>query len=486
MSDKKSSRDRSSREDSTIGRNSVKRDAIGAAMRVLTSITGSDFAAKYGLNERIDRIAYESTKTGVRSLGAATRQFKKVSSKGSPIRLPFTGLGEGRKLGDDKPDNSAEAAVVEKKKIMWDLNPEEEQKMIVESIADFAQERLAPAAHDADHNATAPEGLVPEALTLGISEVNVPEEFGGIASGSNLTTNFLVVEALAKADPGLAVAIMAPAGFAAAVTAYGSHSQQETYLPAFASEDIPLAAVCIAEPQPLFDPTDLTTTATRSGSDYVLKGVKAMVPNAGNCELFIIGAQVDGKHALFIVESDTEGVVVEPDPSMGLRAAGLGRVLLNDVKVSADNILGGADRSAEDRDNDYLNIVRRSRLGWAAVATGASQAVLDYTKTYVNDRQAFGEPISHRQAVAFMVANIRIELDSLRLIALRGVSRADQGLSFKREAALARRFGAERGMQIGSDGVQLLGGHGYTKEHPVERWYRDLRAIGVAEGTIVL
>ena len=159
---------------------------------------------------------------------------------------------------------------------------------------------------------------------------------------------------------------------------------------------------------------------------------------------------------------------------------------MNDVRVSASNILGGADRSAEDRESDYRNIIRRSRLGWSALAVGACSAVLDYVKPYVNERYAFGEPISHRQAVAFAVANIRIELDGMRLVALRGCSRADQGLTFPREAALARDVAAEKGMAIGSDGVQLLGGHGYTKEHPVERWYRDLRAIGIAEGTNVL
>ena len=112
--------------------------------------------------------------------------------------------------------------------------------------------------------------------------------------------------------------------------------------------------------------------------------------------------------------------------------------------------------------------------------------MLEYTKKYVNEREAFGEPISHRQAVAFMVANIRIELDGLRLLLLRGVSRLDQGLSYHREAALARRYASDKGMIFGLDGVQLLGGHGFTKEHPVERWYRDLRAIGIAEGVVVL
>jgi len=122
----------------------------------------------------------------------------------------------------------------------------------------------------------------------------------------------------------------------------------------------------------------------------------------------------------------------------------------------------------------------------AALAVGTSHAVLDYVVPYVKERHAFGEPIAHRQAVAFMCANIAIELDGLRLITWRGAARAEQGLPFIREAALAKRLGADKGMQIGLDGVQLLGGHGYTKEHPVERWYRDLRAIGVAEGVVVI
>jgi alkylation response protein AidB-like acyl-CoA dehydrogenase len=112
--------------------------------------------------------------------------------------------------------------------------------------------------------------------------------------------------------------------------------------------------------------------------------------------------------------------------------------------------------------------------------------VLDYVKPYVNERMAFGEPISNRQSVAFMVANIAIELESMRLVMLRAAARADQGLPFHRETQLARRLCAERGMAIGSDGVQLLGGHGYVKEHPVERWYRDMRAAGVMEGALLV
>ena len=118
--------------------------------------------------------------------------------------------------------------------------------------------------------------------------------------------------------------------------------------------------------------------------------------------------------------------------------------------------------------------------------SGTGKAVLDYVIPYVNEREAFGEPISNRQAVAFMVANIATELDGIRLVTLRGASRAEQGLSFARESALARKLTIDKGLQIGLDGVQLLGGHGFTKEHPVERWYRDLRGAGIGEGIVVL
>jgi alkylation response protein AidB-like acyl-CoA dehydrogenase len=130
--------------------------------------------------------------------------------------------------------------------------------------------------------------------------------------------------------------------------------------------------------------------------------------------------------------------------------------------------------------------VRLGRIGWAALACGTGKAVLDYVIPYVNQRRAFGEPISHRQAVAFMVADIGIELEGARLTTLRAAARAEQGRSYAREAALAKRLASEHGMRIGSDGVQLLGGHGYVKEHPVERWYRDLRAVGVMEGVVLI
>nr|WP_067566329.1 acyl-CoA dehydrogenase family protein [Nocardia acidivorans] len=448
---------------SAVGLNPVKRDWMGAAMRVMTTITGSELAEKYNLRKPIERITYEGTKTGFRSLGAATRVFEKVSGGGAPKRLP---------------------ANESKKKDYFDLTPTDDQQMIVETVREFAAEILRPAAYDADNAAKAPRDLLERASELGITLINVPEEFEGAASERGAVTNSLVAEALAHGDMGLALPLLAPSGVAVALSQWGTDAQQKTYLGAFAGENVPQASVVISEPQALFDPFALKTKATRSPSGYRLNGVKSLVPAAGDAELFIVAAELDGRPAFFIVESDTQGVVVEADPSMGLRAAGLGRLLLDNVAVSTSALLGDAETAQ--RSEDYADAVRLARLGWSSLAVGTGQAVLDYVIPYVKEREAFGEPIAHRQAVAFMVANMAIELDGLRLVTLRGASRAEQGLSFAREAALARKLATDKGMQIGLDGVQLLGGHGFTKEHPVERWYRDLRAIGVAEGVVLL
>jgi len=161
---------------------------------------------------------------------------------------------------------------------------------------------------------------------------------------------------------------------------------------------------------------------------------------------------------------------------MGVRAAATADVRFDRVHVPHAALV--------DPDG-YADVVRRARLAWCALATGTARAVLDYVTDYVNGRSAFGEPISHRQAVAFEVADMAIELEGMRLLTLRAAARADAGENFAREVALARALCSEQGTRIGSSGVQLLGGHGYVKEHPVERWYRDLRAVGLMEGAVL-
>jgi alkylation response protein AidB-like acyl-CoA dehydrogenase len=445
--------------ESAVGRQKHKRTAIDIGLALITPIVGQEFLDRYKLRDPLNRSLKYGIKQVFSAAGASTRQFKRIQGLGkAPTRLKASGAD------------------------YFDLTPDDDQKMILETVEEFAEEILRPAARDADDAASYPPDLIAKAAELGITAINIPEDFDGIAAQRSAVTNALVAEALAYGDMGLALPILAPGGVASALTHWGSADQQATYLKEFAGDNVPQACVAIAEPHALFDPTALKTTAVRTPSGYRLNGVKSLVPAAADAELFIVGAQLSGKPALFIVESSTQGVSVKADPSMGIRGAALGRVELDNVSVPLNARLGEDGAT----DSDYSEAIALARLGWAALAVGTAHAVLDYVVPYIKERQAFGEPIAHRQSVAFMTANIAIELDGLRLITWRGASRAEQGLSFTREAALAKRFGTDKGMQIGLDGVQLLGGHGFTKEHPVERWYRDLRAIGVAEGVVVI
>jgi alkylation response protein AidB-like acyl-CoA dehydrogenase len=238
--------------------------------------------------------------------------------------------------------------------------------------------------------------------------------------------------------------------------------------------------MALLEPRPLFDPHHLATRAALSAGDYVISGEKSMVPLAEEAELLLVLADLAGKPQAFLVDRSSAGLSVTPEPTMGLRAARFGRVRLDHVRVPKQCRLGG------ELGIDAERLIDLARIAWGALAVGTCDAVLDYVKTYCRERVAFGEPIAHRQSVAFTVADIALELDAMRLMVYRAASRAEQGLSFRREAQLARIQCADKGMAIGSNGVQLLGGHGYVKEHPVELWYRHLRAVGVLEGALLV
>jgi alkylation response protein AidB-like acyl-CoA dehydrogenase len=440
------------------GRNRRGRDAMGVGLAALNRLAGAAVIDKLRLRKPIERAVFEGSKAGFRGVGAANRTFAAVQKRNKPER---PGVAANRDL--------------------FDLTPTDEQKMIVEATAEFAAEQLRPAAAQADAECATPETILKRSVTeLGVTLVGIPETLGGMGSERSATTGALVAEALAHGDMGLAVSCLAPAAVSTALVLWGDETQQATYLPAFVGDDVPAAALAVLEPRPLFDPFALQTTATRTNGGFRLSGTKSLVPRAATAELFVVAAQLDGGPALFIVESGTHGVGIEAEPAMGLRAASTARLVLQDVDLPAAALLGGGAAGV------YADCIRLSRIGWAALACGTGKAVLDYVIPYVNERRAFGEPISHRQAVAFMVANIGIELEGARLATLRAAARAEQGRSFARESALARRLTAEYGMQIGSNGVQLLGGHGYVKEHPVERWYRDLRAAAVMEGVVLV
>jgi alkylation response protein AidB-like acyl-CoA dehydrogenase len=430
---------------------------MGLGLRAVRSFAGAPVVDRLRIRSHAERALFRASRDGFRAAGTAGRTFDRVSKLGRPKRLKTT-------RGD-----------------LFDLTPSDEQQFLQEAFRDFATKRLRPAAPAADEATAAPAALLAEAEELGLASLGVPHELGGAVEERSSVTAVLAAEALAHGDMGLAVAALAPSGVATALALWGDGDQQGTYLPAFVADDgAPAAAVALMEPQPLFDPLAPATTAAADGGDYVLTGTKALVPRGAEAELLIVGARLeDGRPALFVVEA-ADGVQARPAPAMGLRAAATAELRLEGLRVPASALLADGDPAV------YAEAVRRARLGWCALAAGTARAVLDHLIPYVNERTAFGEPIANRQAVAFAVADIAIELEGLRLVTLRAAARADAGDDFAREVALARALASEHGARIGSQGVQLLGGHGYVKEHPVERWYRDLRAVGLMEGGVLV
>lgn len=366
------------------------------------------------------------------------------------------------------------------KKPLFDLTPTEEQSLMRETVRKFVQKDMKEKARAADEAGEAPEGFYDRAMELGFNMVSIPEELGGFGAPRSPVGNTLIAEDLGYGDLSLALGAMSALSFVNVVTDFGSEAQKKKYLPAFAEEKFRAAGLALMEHGIQKNPAKPETQAIREGDGYVLRGEKAMVPFGGSAEHLIVSATVEGEGVCaFIVDKGTAGVEATRESFMGLRPLELSRVKFSDVRVDGSQKLGEGEHTF-----DVQRVLSLSRIGLAALATGTCNAVLDYVKDYCNERVAFGEPITNRQSVAFMIANIAIELDGLRLMTYRAASRAEQGLPFEREAYLSKLQAADKGMQVGTDGVQLLGGHGFIRDHMVELYYRNLRAIGVLEGAI--
>jgi alkylation response protein AidB-like acyl-CoA dehydrogenase len=365
---------------------------------------------------------------------------------------------------------------------LFDLTLTQEQSLMRDSVRRFASNELRPIARKADEAGDAPLGFYEKSTELGFNMVPIAEELGGVGAGRSPVSNLLIAEDLAHGDMALAIGVLTPLSFIDTVIDCGSKTQQQALLPRFTEDGFRPATVAFMEPRARFDPLKLQTSARKSGAGYVLDGVKTMVPLGGSAELMLVVAQEAGAGpAAFVIDKGQPGVTVERERFMGLRPLELAKVTLKDASVPASAKLGEQGEAF-----DLQRFVGLSRIGVAALSLGVCDAILDYVKLYCNDRIAFGEPITHRQAVAFMIADIAIELDAMRMLVYRAAARAERGLPFYREAYLARVQCAEKAMKIGTDGVQLLGGHGFIREHMVELWYRNIRAAAILEGCVTL
>ena len=361
---------------------------------------------------------------------------------------------------------------------MVDFSLTEEQKLLRQTVREFAAAELTPHAREWDEKQEFPPEVFDKLGEMGLLGVVFPTEYGGAGLGA--LDYALVMEELARAEAGVALSVAAHHSLCSGhIYLAGSEDQKQRLLVPLAQGD-KVGCWGLTESSAGSDAGGTKTTAVRDGEHWVLNGSKQFITNGGVADIAVVMAVTDRSKAkkgisAFVVERGTPGLAIAPQPAMGLRAAATCRVTLRDVRVADDAML----------EHDHGALVDGARVAWCALAVGTGQAVLDHVISYCNERVAFGEPISHRQAVAFAIANLAIELEAMRLLTWRAAAVAERGAPFAHEAALARRFCATRAVQLGNDGVQLLGGHGFVKEHPVERWYRDLRAVGVMEGALL-
>ena len=428
-------------------------NATGIALSLVNRFAGSELANRYKLRKPAERLAYHVTRTGFRlaTSGQQTLARKRRTH-------PSAASQESRKL--------------------FDLSLSEEQRLIVENAKRLAS-TLRAQADQAEIAHYPTETVVAESEALGLNLFILPEAWGGICAEAPTETMTLITEQLAWGDMGQALALLAPTACLSAISRWGNASLQAQWLPRFAEGQFLPAAMAIHENNVDFSPEQTRCTATRHRKSYRLNGQKTLVPLAQTAEFFLVSTMTNKNTlALFLVERDAKGLQIDTAPTMGLKSAGLGTLTLSNVQVSPDARL--------DRNFQFDDWLSRSRIAVSALACGTSQAVVDFTIPYCNERQAFAEPISHRQGVAFLLADMATELDGMRLMNWRAASRCDHQLSYDREAWLAHTQCGDKGMLIGTHGVQLLGGHGFVKEYPVERWYRDLRAISLLSGSLLV
>ncbi|WP_347452729.1 acyl-CoA dehydrogenase family protein [Acinetobacter thermotolerans] len=417
--------------------------AQGVGLSILTKIAGSELLDQFKLRKFVEKSLYQSSKAGFKTLSKTQKLLK-----------------SGQKIDKQRLPNQS--------KSMFDLSLNDDQRMTVDAMEQFATDVLYPLANDADYNETFPEQLWQHSIDLGLNFYALPEALGGVAVEKNIVSNVLIAEHLAKGDFSLTAGMLSTFSAINAITQWGSEQIQSDYLPSFAEDAAIRATFAVQENTPAFNPFHLQTQATANGSQYLLNGEKTMVMLAETADLYLVSAMNNGQPDVFVVQRDPS-ITIKKSPAMGLKATETATLYFENTP---------AQRLGDD-DFDYSAFIDLGNLMWCAMAVGTCEAVRKYCIQYANDRTAFGEPISHRQSVAFMIADMAIETDAMRMLVLNAASLAEAGQPFHREAYLARLLCAEKSMKIGTDGVQILGGHGFTREHPVERWYRDLRATAV-------
>jgi len=359
----------------------------------------------------------------------------------------------------------------------------DEQKMLKESIKKFAQKEIQPLVKESDQKAEWPEALTGKLGEMGLLGITIPPEYSG-AGYSNLDY-IIILEELSKVDPSVGLVVAAHNSLCANhINLYGSQEQKKKYLTRLALGKT-LGAWGLTEAGAGSDAADLKTQAVKKGDTWVLNGSKLFITNGSIAEILVIMAITDpekGRKGIstFIVEKGTEGFTVgKKEEKLGIRAADTAELIFGDVILPAENLIGEEGKGYR----QAMGILDGGRVSIAAFSLGIAAGALDAALKYSKEREQFGQPISNFQAIQWMLADGYTELDAARLLTYRAAFLEDKGIRVPRESAMAKLYASELAVRASSDAVQILGGYGFSKEYPVEKFYRDSKLATIGEGT---
>jgi alkylation response protein AidB-like acyl-CoA dehydrogenase len=357
---------------------------------------------------------------------------------------------------------------------MIDFEPSEEQTLIIETVRQFSDNEIRPRSRETDESGRPPEKLLAAAHELGLVANGLPEADGGGGERSALT-GALVAEEIGWGDMALAFAILSPGLVGFPIADHGSESLRKQILPTFLGPTFVPGSLALVEPRFDFDPFHPQTTARRDGDAYRLDGLKSHVPWLVGGRHVVVIASEGGALAAFVVDRETAGLGVEPEKNLGLCG-------LPTVEVGLDGVRVGVERRLAASDADLRRLIDRGRIAIAATAIGAARSAFEVARDYAKQRETFGQPIATRQAIAFKLADMAIEIDGARLLVWEAAAAIDRGDDSARLVRLAQDQTARIGLIVADSAVQIFGGHGYIRDYLPEMHLRNLAGLGSYEG----
>ncbi|MEH7385473.1 acyl-CoA dehydrogenase family protein [Bacillus sp. JJ1521] len=354
----------------------------------------------------------------------------------------------------------------------------DEQQTIRSFARDIARNEITPFARQCDEEEEFPLEILKRLHEVGLSNLGIPEEYGG--PGIDKLSHALIVEEIARACASVATSIEANSLSAYPILVGGSEELKKKYLTQLTREG-KLAAFALTEPGAGSDVSSLKTTAIKNGDEYILNGEKCFITNASYADFFVVLVNVkESGFTAFVVERESEGLEVGvKEKKLGLRASNTASVIFEDVRVPASNLIGEEGAGFK----IFLQGLMNARPMVGAQAVGIAQAAYEDALAYSKERSQFGKPISNLQAIQFMLADMAMNIEAARLLVHQAVHFFQSGTPSIKHASFAKCFASDTAMKVATDAVQIFGGYGFIRDYPVEKYFRDAKIMQIYEGT---